>query len=260
MRGIRLVIGLLATAAVLSWTGCSSRERAGKPSVLILAAASTSDAVQECATNFTRETGVAIRLSADDSGKLATQIENGIRADLFLSANEKWTDYIKEKGLAAAVKPLLGNTLVLVVPKGNPAGVSGPEDLAGTKVRRVALAGSTVPAGIYARQALTSLKLLGNLELARKIISGDNVRVTLTYVERGEAEAGIVYGTDARITDQVEVVYTFPPATHDKIVYPLVLLELGQKNDGARNFYDYLQGPAAAAVFQKYGFQTLSGQ
>src|SRR5262249_39773199 len=104
----------------------------------------------------------------------------------------------------------------------------------------------------------THLKLLEDLERSRKIVAGENVRVALTYVERDEAEAGIVYGTDAKITDKVEVVNTFAPSTHDKIVYPLVLLQAGQTNDGARKFYDYLQGPSAAAVFQKYGFLRLA--
>jgi molybdate transport system substrate-binding protein len=235
----------------------SSAGRSG--SVLALVAASTKDAVQENATAFTKETGIEVKINADDSAKLATQIIEDVPADIFLSANEKWADFVKKKGFAQELKPLLGNTLVLVAPKGNPAKVSRPEDLNRPAVKKIAIAGPTVPAGIYAREALTKLKLWEELEQQKKIAFGENVRVTLTYVERGEAEAGIVYGTDAKITTKVEEVYTFDPATHEKIVYPLVLLQAGQKNEAARKFYEYLQSPAATTVFGKYGFTRLAG-
>jgi molybdate transport system permease protein len=253
MTRIGLGIGAVAALAVLGTVGCA-RSRDPQAPVLILAAASTRDAVQEIAADFTQQTGVGVQVSPEDSGKLATQIAHGAPADLFLSANEKWADYVRDQGLALEMKPLLGNNLVLIVPQGNRARVHAPEDLTGTAVKRVALAGPTVPAGIYARQALTNLKLLPELEKENKIATGENVRVTLTYVERGEAEAGIVYGSDARLTDRVEVVYRFAAATHEPIVYPLVLLKAAEKSGAARRFYDYLQGPAAAGVFEKYGF------
>src|SRR5262249_9152880 len=150
--------------------------------------------------------------------------------------------------------------LVVVVPRGNPAGVKNPADLAGDAVKRVAVAGPTVPAGIYARQALKKLKLWDALEKGKKIVSGDNVRATRTFVERGEVEAGVVYATDARITDKAEQVLAFDAADHDPIRYPLVLLEEGQKSAGARALYGHLQSPAAAAVFRKHGFTVLDGK
>jgi molybdate transport system permease protein len=253
MGKIRSAVVVVAASVGLGSLGCAE-SGANKPPVLVLVAASTRDAVQEIAAGFTKETGVAVQISAEDSGKLAVQITNGAPADLFLSANEKWADLIRDKGLALATKALLGNTLVLVVPRGNPAGVRSPEDLTGAAVKRLALAGPTVPAGTYARQALAHLRLLDELEKQKKIATGENVRVALTYVERGEAEAGIVYGSDAKITDQVEVAYTFTAAAHDPIVYPLVLLMAAEDKPGARNFYDYLQQPAAAKTFEKYGF------
>jgi molybdate transport system substrate-binding protein len=135
--------------------------------------------------------------------------------------------------------------------------VTGPRDLTGAEVRRVALAGPNVPAGIYARQALQKLRLWDALEKGRRVVSGENVRVTLAYVERGEVEAGIVYSTDARITKQVEQVHAFDPSTHDPIRYPLVLLQRGAGHAGARKFYDYLRSPGAGEVFRKYGFSVL---
>lgn len=228
---------------------------AARPPLFALVAASTKDAVQEAAAQFTKESGIEVKISADDSSKLATQIVHDAPADVFLSANQKWADFVKDKGFGVEMRPLLGNTLVIVVPQGNPAQVAKPEDLTAPAVKKVAVAGPTVPAGIYARQALAKLKLWDELEQQKKIIVGENVRVALTYVERGEAEAGIVYGTDARITDKVQAVHTFAPETHDKIVYPLVLVRPGR--DDARKFYNYLLSPAAAEVFRKHGFTRL---
>jgi len=256
-------IACLAVLAALGMLGCSrgtdGPRAGGKPGpILVLVAASTQEAVREVAAGFTRDTGVAVRLNADDTSKLAAQIVNGAPADLFLSANEKWADFIEDKGFALEKTPLLGNTLVLVVPRGNPARISRPEDLTLPAVRKVALAGPTVPAGIYARQALKHLHMLGELEKQKKIVAGESVRVTLAYVERGEVEAGVVYGTEAKITDQVEVAATFAPTTHDPIVYPLLLLKAAEKNPAARQFRDRLTGPGAASVFQKYGFTRLT--
>jgi molybdate transport system substrate-binding protein len=238
--------------------GCGGPARVGDGPVLALVAASTKDAVQEIAADFATEGGPEVRISADDSSKLATQITQGAPAHLFLSANEKWADFVKDQGYAQAVTPLLGNALVLVVPKANAPGITTPGDLAGPRVKHLALAGPTVPAGIYARQALKNLKLWDAVE--DRVVSGENVRVTLAYVERGEAEAGIVYATDARISGQVRQVYEFGPGTHDPVRYPLVLLKTGQAHPGARRFYEFLQGPRAAAVFKKYGFTRLAGQ
>src|SRR5262249_37009600 len=157
-------------------------------------------------------------------------------------------------------RPLLTNDLVLIVPKGNPARVRKPADLTGESVKHVALAGKDVPAGIYGRQALKKLDLLDTLEKEKKIVAGDDVRVTLTYVERGEAEAGVVYDTDAKITDKVEVVHTFASATHDPIRYPLVLLKAGQKKESARKLFEFLQSSAAEKIFENHGFKLLPGK
>jgi molybdate transport system substrate-binding protein len=228
-------------------------------SILAFVAASTKDAVQEIGAAFFEQQKVKVKINADDSGKLALQITQEAPADVFLSANEKWVEVVKAQGFANEDKLLLANSLVLVVPKGNPAGVKEPKDLIKGDVRAIAIAGPTVPAGIYARQALKKLGLWDRLEADKKVVSGDNVRVTLTYVERREAEAGVVYSTDAKITEKVEVAYTFDPNTHDPIRYPLVLLKEGQRHPPACAFYEFLQGKEAREVFRKYGFTIIDG-
>jgi molybdate transport system substrate-binding protein len=249
-----MVAGLVALTGCRGATNATPQEPAP---VLALVAASTKDAVEEAAVAFAKDGGGEIKVSADASSRLATQIVNGAPADLFLSANEKWADHVRDQGMVQEVTPLLGNTLVIVVPKGNSADVRKPDDLARPAVKRLAVGGPTVPAGIYARQALKTLGLWQRVE--ERIISGENVRVALTYVERGEAEAGIVYATDAKVTEKVEQVYQLADSTHDPIRYPLVLLKAGSDNKQARRFYEFLRSPPAAGVFKKHGFTWLGG-
>jgi molybdate transport system substrate-binding protein len=257
----------LAIAAILAIVagqgGCAKTvPQPGEPDsprpILVSVAASTTDAMQTLADRFTAQSKVPVTLNADDSSKLAMQIVAGAPAAILLSANRKWAELVGEKGLALESTPLLGNQLVLIVSDGNPANVSGPADLTSPAVRRLALAGPTVPAGMYARDALARLGLLSALE--GKIVDGDNVRVALTFVERGEAEAGIVYATDAKIAGHVQVVAQIEPSLHEPIVYPLVLLKEAQDDRQARQFFEYLQSPDAAAVFQQFGFLWLPGE
>ncbi len=245
---------LLAGAAFLT-LGCGSAEQApAKPTVTVLAAASTTDAIQQAGKLFEQQTGVRVRISTGPSNGLARQILAGAPADVFLSANAKWADAIRDAGLAEHTRPLLMNRLVLIVPADNPAKVSQPQDLNTANVRKVALAGENVPAGMYADQALRKLKLLDSLTKAGKIIRGHDVRGTMSYVERGEVEAGVVYATDAKISTRVKAVYTFADDTHSPIVYPIVLLKNRQTTDAGRQFYEFLQTDRAASAFRQYGF------
>ena len=225
--------------------------------VIVFAAASTKEVVKEIATAFKSEQGGDVKINADDSSKLAMQIVEEAPAHIFLCANEKWADFVNDKDYAQETVPLLGNSLVIVTPKGNPAGIRTADDLTKPTLTRLAVAGPTVPAGIYARQALKKLDIWNALEAAKKPVNGDNVRVTLAFVERGECEAGIVYATDARITNKVDLVYTFPAGVHDPIRYPLVLLKSGSESPSARAFYKYLQSQTAREVYAKHGFTTF---
>jgi molybdate transport system substrate-binding protein len=161
--------------------------------------------------------GIEVVVSSGASNTLATQIIEGAPADLFLSASTEWADSLRSKGLAIEARNLLGNSLVIAVPGGNPAGVKSPGDLAGEAVKKLALAGENVPAGKYAEQALRSAGL--GEQLKTKIVRGQDVRMTLGFVERGEVEAGIVYATDVKLSRAVETAYRFDPGMHDPIVY-----------------------------------------
>lgn len=262
VRGARLVTALI----VLALCGCGARPAATDASqqasatVVVLTAASAQEPVADLLRSFKAETGHEAQIVANDSAQLAQLVINGVPAQLFLSASPKWTDDLEAKGLIARRVTLLGNRLVLIVPQGNPAGVSAPEDLLAARVKRIALAGPKVPAGMYARQALGKLGLLEPLEKERKIVSGTNVRATLAYAERGEVEAAIVYSTDLHVSGKAEEVLVFPDSLHDPIVYPLALLKPasgGEPAPAAIQLYDFLQQPPAAEVFRRYGFQWL---
>jgi len=244
----------LQLALALTLLGAQRLMAAEEPATLVLVAASAQNAVAEAAKEFGKQHSGEIKFSPGPSQALAKQVLEGAPADLFLSASEEWAKAVEKHGLAAKVVPLLGNQLVLIVPQGNPAGVTGPDDLLNARVRHLALAGEKVPAGEYARQALTHLEIYEKLVDSKKVVRGHDVRATLLLVERGEAEAGIVYATDARITKDVEVVATFAAETHEPIVYPLVLTVDGAKRKQSQAFFDYLQTEAAGKIFAKHGF------
>jgi molybdate transport system substrate-binding protein len=246
--------------------GCSSNATAPRPAaddakakrpVVALIAASTKNAVEEIAAKFKTQTGIEVAISPGPSNALANQIIAGGDADLFLSANLQWADAVDKAGHSGKRRNLLTNALVVVVPKGNPAQFKAPSDLMSPKVKRIALAGEKVPAGMYADQALATLKLTDELAKQNKIVRGHDVRSTLAYVERGEAEAGVVYSTDAMISNQVEAVHSFDPKLHERIVYPLVLIKAAQDRPGAVRFFDYLASPTAVEVFKKHGFELV---
>jgi molybdate transport system substrate-binding protein len=242
------------TLALVGITGLAREAAAEEPTTLVLVAASAQGALAEAAKKFGEDHAGEIKLSAGPSQTLAKQVLEGAPADLFLSASEQWAKALEKRGLAARLVPLLGNELVLIVPKDNPAAVAGPADLLHGRVRRVALAGEKVPAGEYARQALSHLQLYDKLLDAQKIVRGHDVRGTLLLVERGEAEAGIVYATDARVTEDVTVVAAFAGDTHEPIVYPLVLTRDGAAHPEAQAFFAFLQTEMAAKIFAKHGF------
>jgi len=227
--------------------------------ITVLAAASTKDALQEVASNFQKETGVEVKISPGGSNALAQQIINGAPAHLFVSASQEWMDAVDKEGLLAEQTALLGNQLVIVTPEEKKS-ITSPADLLHGDVKHVALAGEKVPAGIYAQQALTFHKLYEALLSAGRIVRGTDVRATLAYVERGEADAAIVYATDARIAGNVRVAYTFSPESHEKIVYPAGLLKAAANVPDAGRFYTYLRSPAAAEVFEKHGFTMLDAE
>lgn len=251
------IIGSLAIGA----TACNAfaaDEASLSGKVLILAAASTTDAIEELAKEFEREhPQVTIRTSFAASSTLARQIEAGAGADLFLSASRQWAEELAKKELVARQIDLVGNELVIVVPKDSKLAIKDTKDLAQPAVKHVALADATsVPAGIYAKQALEKLGLWKSL--ARKATGAADVRQALQQVELGAAEAGIVYASDAVTSKSVRVSAKIDRGLTDEISYPLVLLKQGSQNKAAVAFCEFLSSRAAHQVFERHGFLILS--
>lgn len=259
----RLHLTITACIAMLGMlTGCGGNDAghsaSNKQAIIVWAAASTTDAIQAVADQFTHDTGTPVKINPGPSNQLALQIMQGAPADVYLSANRKWADAVEKAGFSAQMHDLLGNQLVLIVPTESTVSINAPADLLHTDVHRVALAGENVPAGIYARQALTKLQLLAPIQKSDKIVLGHDVRSTLAYVERGEVDAGIVYATDAAISPKVRVAVALSDNSHDPIVYSLVLIHRPGIHQDARKFYEYVQSASAGDIFKTYGFVMLS--
>ncbi|MGE3332281.1 MAG: molybdate ABC transporter substrate-binding protein [Rhodospirillaceae bacterium] len=228
-----------------------------KPRLTIFAAASLTEALSDVGKAYADAGHEPPVFSFAATSALARQIENGAPAALFISADEEWMDYLAARKLIDAPSrvSVLGNSLVLVVPKGEALDIAiGPQfDLAGAlKGRKLSLADPTgVPAGRYAQAALTSLGVWKTVEPL--VVRADNVRGALTFVERKEAAAGIVYATDAALTDKVAVAGTFPATSHPPISYPLAIIARNDSAD-ARAFRDFLLSEPAKAIYRKYGF------
>lgn len=251
---------LLALAAALAFAVPPPAAAGAPRDVVVFAAASLTNALKEAADAFTRQGGAGVKLSFAATSLLARQVESGARAQLFVSADTAWMDYLDTRGHIAAGtrRPLLGNRLVLVVPADSRLTLdlaAGPGWLAQLPAGRIATGDPAhVPVGRYARQALIRQGLWSAVE--GRLARADNVRSALVLVERGEAAAGIVYATDAAASPKVRVAGTFPETSHDAIVYPMALLRSGQDGE-ARKLYDFLVGPTARAVFAQHKFQPL---
>lgn len=221
----------------------------------VFAAASLSDALKEIAADYQKTTGDKLVFNLAASSTLARQIEEGAPADVFFSADEEKLDRLQKRGLIAddTRKSLLSNTLVIVVDKDATNTIATPRDLASDRVKRIALAESrTVPAGIYARRHLENLGLWN--KISTKVIPTENVRGALATVEAGNADAAIVYKTDALLSKRVKVAHEVPAATGPAISYPIAAIKDSKNSTGARQFIGHLASPAALRVFEKHGF------
>lgn len=255
---LRRTVGRWVLASLL-WvsTGFASPARAAE-SITVYAAASTTNAIQDLAALYEREKGVKVTTSFAAASALARQIEQGAPADVFVSADLKWMDYLdsKAKIIKASRRNLLGNRVVLIAPKGKafPVKLEKGFDLPGAFQGRWCSCNASVPIGQYSQQALTALGWWSALEA--RLAAAPDVRSALAFVERGECAVGIVYETDAKMSDQVEMLGVFPADTHAPVLYPIALVQGGKP--AAQGFLDFLRTPAAATVFRQYGFTVLN--
>ncbi len=221
----------------------------------VSAAASLTDVLQEMAPIYEKETGDRLLFNLGASSMLARQVQEGAPTDVFISADEAKMDQLQRQHLIvnASRRSILSNTLVIVVPSDSRLKVSAPADLAGSSVRTIAIAEpASVPAGIYAKEYLRKLGLWS--KVVGKVIPTENVRSALAAVESGNADAGIVYGTDALISKGVRVAYEVPVAEGPKISYPAAVIADSNEKAAAQRFLEFLQSRTALDLFRKYRF------
>jgi len=224
--------------------------------ITVFAAASLTNALKEIAVSYEKASGDRVRFNFAASNILAQQIQAGAPADIFFSADELKMDALDAAGLIAKEtrKDLLGNSLVIITPLDGPA-ITLAKDLAGPAIKHLSLADPrAVPAGIYAKAYLEKAGLWAALQ--PKVMPAESVRTALAVVESGNAEAGIVYKTDAAISKKVRVALQIPTADTPKILYPAAMVKDSRNATTARKFLAYLSENAATETFRKFGFST----
>lgn len=254
---MRKTLVLIAIIMIASTSfGCIKQSGQESKSLIICAAASLKDALNEIKPLFEQDTGIFLTFNFGSSGALQKQIEEGAPADVFISAGKKQMDELESKGLIddKSRRNILGNQLVLIVPKENQDQIEDISQLANKDVRISIGEPTSVPAGQYAKEAQEYLKLWDVLR--KKCVLAKDVKQVTAYVEKGEVAAGIVYHSDAAALKNSVIVQTFDTQWHQPIVYPGASIHSSKEKEAAELLLDYLNTQKAKEIFHKYGFDT----
>ena len=263
----RQIIGLIVTTVTSLLLGVgfrlvdsSSVLAQSNTNLLVSAAASLKETMAEIQPLYQKsKPNVNISYNFGASGALQQQIEQGAPADVFISAGKKQMDALEQKGLLipGTRTNLANNRLVLIVPTNSTTSISSFNTLTDAKVKRIAVGEPrSVPAGQYADQVLKQLNIYDQVK--SKLVYANNVRQVLSAVESGNAEAGLVYATDAKISNKVKVAVVADEKSHSPIVYPMAVLKSSKNADAAKDFVQFLSSDPAKTVLQKYGFLVPS--
>jgi molybdate transport system substrate-binding protein len=261
----KIAVPVLIILLVLSLVACSGQKEnlnkgdQNKTDITISAAASLNNVLTEIRSDFEKKNDhIHLLINLGGSGALQQQIIQGAPVDLFISAAEiQFGELIKNGFIKKQDSTdLLGNKLVLITNKESSIKITGFSDLQKRAIKEIAIGTpETVPAGMYAKQTLQNLGMWEKVQT--KIIPTKDVRQVLNYVETGNVDAGIVYMTDAKISDKVKVVSVADEQTHDPIVYPAGIIKESLHHKEALQFYHYLKSKPARIIFEKYGFKVL---
>jgi molybdate transport system substrate-binding protein len=248
-----MLVAMIAASLLLALSSLQAAEV-----IRISVPASMTDAIKELIAQF-GATGqyAAVMPNYGPSGTLAKQIVEGAPADLFISANQKWMDYLREEKRIepATEKILTANTLVFVG-MNNPAVIKMADIV---RLKRIAIGSpKSVPAGEYAVQAMEKAGIYKPLEEGQKLVMAKDVRQSLTYADRGETDGAFVYKTDALMATQAVILFEVDQTLYSPVTYPVALTVDGAKNDEAKALYDFFTGPEARKVFLKYGFSAAN--
>lgn len=256
MRKLNFKILAIAMVVAVLFTGCSKQEIKEEQTLTIAAAASLEYSYVEKLIPMFEEKNPGIKIEGvfDSSGKLQTQIEEGLNADVFMSAANKQMNALVEKNIveSESVVELLENKIVVIVPESSDLEIHNFEDI--KNAATIAIGDpESVPAGQYAKEALTSLGVWSEVE--SKLSLGTNVTEVLNWVSENSAEAGVVYATDAATTDKVKIMAEAPEGSlKKKVIYPVGIVSASQNKEAAKLFVEFLSSEEALSVFEEYGF------
>lgn len=255
-RLLKLTAFSLITVSLCLIVGCTKQQKAEPMTLNISAAASLKDSLDEVKKLYTEEkANVKLTINYGSSGTLQQQIEQGADVDVFISAAAKQMDALQSKDLIVkdSRMDLLLNDIVLVVTKDNTT-IKSFDDLITDKAKKIALGEpKSVPAGQYAEQIFTKQGVIDKIKA--KAVYGKDVKEVLTWVETGNADAGIVYSTDAKVSDKVQVAATAAADSHDEVVYPAAVIKSSKNSDAANEFMKFLTSAKVKNTFEKYGFK-----
>ena len=250
---------LILLSATLLLSGCGGEKKSEPVELSIAAAASLTDAMKDLAALYEKDNpDVKLTFNFGSSGALEQAIENGGKADLFFSAAQKQMNMLDEAGELAegTRRDLLRNEVVLISPKDSALEIKNFDDLAREDVKRIALGEPKgVPVGQYSEEILASLNLIDAVKA--KAVYGSDVRQVLSWIETGEADCGIVYATDAAISDKVKVVAVAPEGSHKPVIYPAAVIKSSKQLDAAKKFLDFTASAEARKIFEHYGFKVV---
>ena len=254
IAGMKRAIAILFVVAL---SGCEAGNRdAGE--LWLYAASSTIEPVESIVEKFEAETGIKVNLQFAGSSRLANQIVQGSRADLFISANQEWIDELAKRDYLSKYDGLVGNQVVVVYHRDAFDGWSPAtfNDLVDKRIDKVAIADvDSVPAGIYAKRALQEKGVWNSV--SAKLVYSPDVRQVLTQVHEGRVPVGFVYASDARLAKDIVVSFEIEHELTGPVVYSLGLTGQGAELESARELYRWFQGDSAKEVWQQFGFQLL---
>ena len=254
MKKIFLFLAMLS----LILTGCGEEKISNE--LHISAAASLTDAMKEISAEFEKENpDIKIIFNVGSSGALQQAIENGGETDLFFSAAQKQMDALEKSNnlVEGTRKNLLENEVVLIVPTDSDKNISSFTDLTQENINRIALGEfKGVPVGQYSEEILNNLGILDTIK--SKIVFGSDVRQVLSWVETGDADCGIVYATDAAISDKVKVVAVAEKNLHKPVIYPAAIIKTSKNLDAAKKFLNFVETEPAKNIFSKFGFKVIN--
>jgi molybdate transport system substrate-binding protein len=257
---MKKIIILLCAFLIISIPACSSHQSQSKVTLNISAAATLTDVINEINVLYNKDRpNVTITANFTSSGTIQSQIENGAPVDIFVSGASLQMDNLQKQGLILPEtrKDILSNQIVLIVPNDSNLSIDKFPDLTDSAVRIIAIGEpKSVTAGMYAQKALEELNLYEQIK--SKFVLASDVRQVLNYVEVGNADAGFVYATDAKISTKVKVVAIAPEDINAQIIYPVAIIKATKNLEAAKQYETFLTSSAAKEVFSKYGFKLLN--